>query len=77
MAKFLDLVRFTTMIVEDFSPQTATNGTITTRRVAACSCLRNPLHGADYTASLEPLVDASIAIGEMLVDRAIAAIGDH
>lgn len=76
MSDPIDLIRFTTVMVQDVRREGGTTLDVTTRRVAACACLRNPMLNAGQSASLDPVIDASAVIGEMLVERAVAAMGD-
>ncbi len=46
-----------------------------TRRVAAAAVLENPLAGQPFAQDLSALVDLSVAAGEILTARALAALG--
>lgn len=69
-------LRQISVIVQDVLEEGGRVLTTPTRRVAACGVVTNPLAGQPATDDFSALVDLSVEAGEVLTERALAALGD-
>ncbi len=69
-------LRQLSVIVQDVFSEGGRALSSPTRRVAACGVLHNPFAGKAPIDDFSELVDLSVAAGEILSERAIAALGD-
>ena len=70
-----DYIRSMTLIERKVLAESGAGLDDTTIQIASCATIRNPLAGTAPTASLDPLVDLSVAVGELLVGSAMERAG--
>lgn len=69
-------IRKTVLFEEEIAVENGTRLPVPLRRVVAGAVVANPLAGKPVGTDLQPLVDLSVTLGEMLTRRALASLGD-
>ncbi len=69
-------LRQISVIVQDILSEGGRELSLPTRRVAACGVLQNPFAGKAPIDDFSDLVDLSVEAGEVLTQRALAALGE-
>lgn len=69
-------IRKTVVFDEEIAVEYASKLSSPLRRVAIGVVLKNPLVGKPVGTDLQPLIDISVKVGEMLTKKALALLGD-
>lgn len=69
-------IRKTVLFEEEIAIENGARLPVPMRRVVAGAVVANPLAGKPVGTDLQPLIDLSVNLGEMLTRRALALLGD-